>query len=222
MTTDPHDELGEVLRRALNAEAATVTPSADGLEKIRARIDERARRRFGWDRFTAVWARPMLAVAVAVLVAGIGITAPQTIDLIQSAGSNGTSEKGRHHSSQGDPAGQPGVPPDAQPPASPVPSESGDPQETETPAPESSPGGVACATAPPRPTLPPSASPAPSGGDGQTGGTPPQRCTAPSSTPPTEPSPSDSGSAEPDPTPTGPPDSETQPDPGQTEGSSGQ
>ncbi|WP_067479841.1 hypothetical protein [Actinomadura hibisca] len=93
MTTDPHDEYGEILRRALSAEAETVDPSADGLERIRARIDERRRRRFGWEWFTANWGRPVLAVGAAVAIAGIGVSAPQTMDLIQSAGNHGESRR---------------------------------------------------------------------------------------------------------------------------------
>ncbi|TDD66855.1 hypothetical protein E1298_39925, partial [Actinomadura rubrisoli] len=106
MTTGPHDEHGEILRRALQAEADSVTPADDGLERIRARItDGGGRRRFvlerfaptwlGSDRFTMAWARPVLAVAAAVAIAGIGVTAPQTIDLIQhSVGANGASGDG--------------------------------------------------------------------------------------------------------------------------------
>ncbi|XVQ13416.1 hypothetical protein ACQP1W_13025 [Spirillospora sp. CA-255316] len=221
MTTDPHDEHGEILRRALHAEAATVIPSAEGLEKIRSRIDERAQRRFGWDWFTAIWARPVMAVAVAVLIAGIGVTAPQTIDLIQSAGSNGTSDKGRHHSSDGDPAGTQGAPPNAQPPASAVPSESGDPSETGTPSPAVSPGSPSCTSAAPTPSAAGTPSPAPSGGS--EGGTPSGQCPGPSTSPSPSPSPSDTGSTDPDPTtPTDPPVSEEQPAPAQSEGSSAQ
>src|SRR5690606_19029395 len=47
MTTDPYDEHGEILRRALQAEAESVIPSDDGLERIRARIADGAGRRSG-------------------------------------------------------------------------------------------------------------------------------------------------------------------------------
>ncbi|MCP9971348.1 hypothetical protein LUX57_44700 [Actinomadura madurae] len=105
MTTDPHDEHGEILRRALHAEADSVNPAGDGLERIRARIaDGQGRRfgfgrfgpaRFGFDRFTVNWARPVLAVAAAVVIAALGVTAPQTIDLIQqSVGNSGPSHNG--------------------------------------------------------------------------------------------------------------------------------
>src|SRR5690606_28406225 len=83
-------------------------PSDDGLERIRARIADGAGRRsglgrfglgrFAFDRFTVGWARPVLAAAAAVAIAGLGVTAPQTIDLIQqSVGSKGPSEGGQGH-----------------------------------------------------------------------------------------------------------------------------
>ncbi|MFC5180907.1 hypothetical protein [Actinomadura harenae] len=106
MTTGPHDEHGEILRRALHAEAERVTPSADGLERIRAGIAERERRRFpvrsGWDWFTANWTRPVLAVGAALAIAGLGVSAPQTFDLIQSPmGNDGPFAKSHHGSPSG-------------------------------------------------------------------------------------------------------------------------
>ncbi|MGH3243063.1 MAG: hypothetical protein ACRDNL_21980, partial [Spirillospora sp.] len=108
MTTDPDDEHGEILRRALHAEAETVNPAGDGLERIRARAAGGPGRRFGLgrfglarfglglDRFTVGWARPVLAVAAAVAIAGLGVTAPQTIDRIQqSVGNNGPADDGQ-------------------------------------------------------------------------------------------------------------------------------
>ncbi|MEO3868357.1 hypothetical protein ABGB18_05950 [Nonomuraea sp. B12E4] len=61
--TQPPDEYGDVLRRALRAEADTVVPSPDGLEIIRARIERRGIRNLFWWRAGA-------AAASAVLVAG--------------------------------------------------------------------------------------------------------------------------------------------------------
>ncbi|OLT27616.1 hypothetical protein BJF79_42530 [Actinomadura sp. CNU-125] len=51
MTTDPHDEHGEILRRALNAEAESVIPADDGLDRIRARIADGGKRRGPLGRF---------------------------------------------------------------------------------------------------------------------------------------------------------------------------
>ncbi|MEU4831152.1 hypothetical protein [Streptosporangium sp. NPDC023615] len=60
--TDSPDEYGELLRRALSAEANSVVPSPDGLEIIRARIERRGIRGLMW------W-RAGVSVAGAVLVA---------------------------------------------------------------------------------------------------------------------------------------------------------
>ncbi|QYC39764.1 hypothetical protein Nocox_10725 [Nonomuraea coxensis DSM 45129] len=61
--TLPPDEHGDLLRRALRAEADAVVPSPDGLEIIRARIERRGVRNLFWWRAGA-------AAASAVLVAG--------------------------------------------------------------------------------------------------------------------------------------------------------
>lgn len=99
MTTDPDDKYGEILRRALHAEAARVEPAPDGLERIRAGIEQRSRRRLsrlqGWAPpfwLPGGWSRPLLAVAVTVLVVAVGVSAPQTIERISSAGRHGPAE----------------------------------------------------------------------------------------------------------------------------------
>ncbi|NUP63608.1 MAG: hypothetical protein HOW71_15730 [Nonomuraea sp.] len=61
--TQPPDEYGDVLRRALRAEADAVVPSPEGLQIIRARIERRGIRNLFWWRAGA-------AAASAVLVAG--------------------------------------------------------------------------------------------------------------------------------------------------------
>lgn len=158
MTTDPHDEHGEILRRAMHAEADSVNPAGDGLERIRARIaDGQGRRfglgrfapaRFGFDRFTVNWARPVLAVAAAVVVAGLGVTAPQTIDLIQqSVGSNSPSHDGKNNT-DGDRTGA-GPGPEFPVPASPGGSTPGDPSSSTPPSSSSSPGLSSCQIPPP-------------------------------------------------------------------------
>ncbi|WP_433468234.1 hypothetical protein [Spirillospora sp. CA-128828] len=201
MTTDPHDEHGEILRRALHAEADSVNPAGDGLERIRARIaDGQGRRfglgrfgpaRFGFDRFTVNWARPVLAVAAAVVIAGIGVTAPQTIDLIQqSVGSNSPSGGG-HDSTDGDRTGAGGGP-EFPVPSSAGGSASGSPSTSQTPSPSTSPGlsscsipspGASAATASPgtATTPAPAATPCPSETPSQTPTTTP---TPPTSTTP--------------------------------------
>lgn len=205
MTTDPHDEHGEILRRALQAEAESVIPAADGLERIRTRIDERSRSRLGRAGLPglfggvlgsgtgAVWARPVLAVAAAALIAGIGVTAPQTIELIQSAADKGPSSEG-HRGGPGDGApGTLGGPPNAQQPAPPGPSESGAPADSGSPSPETSLGSTACAAPNPTPTV--SGTPKPNA-TGK-GGSGPAPCPGGSPSPSPSPSPSDTDSEEP-------------------------
>ncbi|RFS85602.1 hypothetical protein D0T12_11330 [Actinomadura spongiicola] len=217
MTTDPDDEHGEILRRALHAEAETVTPVGDGLERIRARIADGHGRRFGlgrfglarygvnFDRLTVNWARPVLAVAAAMVIAGLGVTAPQTIDLIQqSVGSNGPADEGRdaaegeHASTEGDP----------QFPAPPSPGISGAdaPSASQTPSSTASPGMSAC-------RIPPVGTPTPAATPGtQSAVAPPVTpcpSRSPSQTPTTSPSPTT-------PTPSNPGDPTEQPTPSTT------
>lgn len=155
MTTDPHDEHGEILRRALNAEAETVNPANDGLERIRARIADGPSRRFGlgrfgparfglgFDRFTVNWARPVLAVAAAVAIAGLGVTAPQTIDLIQQSVGAKDTAGGGHDSTDGERT-EAGGDPEFPAPASPGGSSSGSPSTSQTPSASTSPGLSSC------------------------------------------------------------------------------
>ncbi|WP_242901662.1 hypothetical protein [Actinomadura terrae] len=211
MTPDPHDEHGEILRRALHAEADAVSPVGDGLERIRARIaDGGGRRRFGLERFGGAWlgpnrfavnwTRPVLAVAAAVAVAGIGMTAPQTIDLIQhSVGSNGPSAgsgadtDGDRTDAQGHP-----LPPGSSTPDGP--SVSGTPSPSGSPTTTGSPGISACVISPP---LTPAPSPSPSkkksadaggkqpGAKPCPGGGPPATSAPPTPVPPTTTQPTD-------------------------------
>ncbi|RJL26469.1 hypothetical protein [Bailinhaonella thermotolerans] len=67
--TESHDEYGERLRRALRAEADAVLPSAEGLERIRARIER------GEGRPTLLWWRPAVAVGSALTVAAAVVVA---------------------------------------------------------------------------------------------------------------------------------------------------
>ncbi|MFA1550058.1 hypothetical protein [Actinomadura chokoriensis] len=189
MTTDPHDELGEILRRALHAEADAVNPASDGLEHIRARIADGRRRRFGigrfgparfgFDRFTVNWARPVLAVAASVAIAALGVTAPQTMNLIQqTVGNNGPSGGGQNNS-DGDRTDAQGNPefPD---PSSPGSSPSGAPSASSTSAPSSKPGLSSC-------RIPPPSVGAASGSPGATAAPATATTPCPSSTPTTEP-----------------------------------
>lgn len=166
MTSDHHDEYGEILRRALHAEAEKVVPSPDGLERIRAGIEQRSQRRFGlaWftDRFATTWGRPLLAAGAALIIVAVGVSAPQTIDRITAAAGGGDNPSG----DGGNPAvtdTMPGVPGQPLGPGS-------------TDRPGQRPNTVPSGSVTPTPT-------APGGGPGCVGGEPQDPSTAATSTP---------------------------------------
>ncbi|SNR72311.1 hypothetical protein [Actinomadura mexicana] len=203
MTTDPHDEHGEILRRALHAEADSVNPAGDGLERIRARVTDGRRRRlglgrfgpahFGFDRFTVNWARPLLAVAAAVLIAGLGVTAPQTIDLIQQSVGNSSQSGDGGDDTAGDRTG-PGIDPEFPVPSSPGGSTSGEPSTSETPSTSSSPGLSSCRIPSPGASAGSTATPTPA--------TAPCPSETPTQAPPSTPAPPTSTTPEPPSKPT--------------------
>lgn len=82
--TEPFDEYGDRLRRVLHTEADAVTPSPEGLEQIRARIDHRRERRFGlW--YSAPWLRPLAAVGAAMFISLVAVSAtPALKNFVQS------------------------------------------------------------------------------------------------------------------------------------------
>jgi hypothetical protein len=83
--TEPFDEYGERLRRVLHAEAEAVTPSPEGLELIRGKIAKKQERRFGaW--FTSPWLRPLAAVAAAVVIAGVAVSATPALKTFVQTG----------------------------------------------------------------------------------------------------------------------------------------
>jgi hypothetical protein len=96
MTQPFDDEHGDRLRRALHAEAEAVTPSAEGLERIRTKINRRHERRLGFLSYVSPWLRPLAAVAaaLAVCVAAVSVT-PALANFVQTghfspdAGSSG-------------------------------------------------------------------------------------------------------------------------------------
>jgi hypothetical protein len=67
MTQAP-DESGEMLRRVLRAEAESFVPSAEGLEIIRTRIDQRGMRGVFWWRAAASTLGAVLVAATVVMV----------------------------------------------------------------------------------------------------------------------------------------------------------
>ncbi|MFG1859961.1 hypothetical protein [Microbispora bryophytorum] len=97
MTFPPDDEYGELLRRALRAEADSVVPSPEGLEIIRGRIDRRGLRGLR----NMLWWRIGAAAAGAVLVAGtVVMIVPSLRD--QVAQSTGISPAGDEREDQTD------------------------------------------------------------------------------------------------------------------------
>ena len=85
MTQPFDDEYGERLRRALHAEAEAVTPSAEGLERIRTKINQRHERHAGWLSYSAPWLRPLAAVtaALAVCLVAVSVT-PALANFVQT------------------------------------------------------------------------------------------------------------------------------------------
>jgi hypothetical protein len=104
MTQPFDDEYGDRLRRALHAEAEAVTPSPEGLERIRSKINDKHERRFGFS-LSAPWMRPLVALTAAVFVCGAAVSATpalknfvQTGHFSDDSGSNdrgSTSNSGR-------------------------------------------------------------------------------------------------------------------------------
>lgn len=79
--TDLFDEHGDLLRRALHAEADQVIPAPDGLDRIRARTAE-GRVMGGWVWLTTSWTRPLAAVGAATALALLAVSAPPAINSI--------------------------------------------------------------------------------------------------------------------------------------------
>jgi hypothetical protein len=187
--TESFDEYGEVLRRALRAEADQVMPSMEGLERIRSRTQGKAPA--GWAAwFAASWTRPLMAVGAAVVLALLAVSAPPAINHITSFASHQGSAPHRPRTSPGDgtsgdvgtnavpPGGlpsrrsQPAVPPVPGAPGSQSPClfaqtpDSGQSTAKKSPTPSPSPSGRPDRNPPPRtpglpicPDLSPSAEP---------------------------------------------------------------
>jgi hypothetical protein len=85
MSFTSDEEYGQLLRRAMRAEADSVVPSPDGLEIIRARIEQRGLRGLFWWRVSA-------SLAGAVLVAGtvVMLVPDLRTQVVQSTGTTQT------------------------------------------------------------------------------------------------------------------------------------
>jgi hypothetical protein len=123
MTQSFDDEYGDRLRRALHAEADAVTPSPEGLERIRGKINDKHERRFGFS-FSVPWMRPLAAATAAVLVCGAAVSATpalknfvQTGHFSDGSGSGDPGSSSNNGSSQGEvvPGGPSNPAPDTSP-----------------------------------------------------------------------------------------------------------
>lgn len=89
---NPGDDFAEVLRRALHAEAESVMPAPDALDRIRARTAAKPR----WSGFLADWSKPLLAAAAAVVMGAAAFSGgPAAIERITSVGQNSKAEQAR-------------------------------------------------------------------------------------------------------------------------------
>jgi hypothetical protein len=195
MTQPFDDEYGERLRRALHAEAEAVTPSPEGLERIRTKISKRRERRLGYF-ISAPWLRPLAAVAAALFVCVITVSAtPALKNFVQTGHFSPDSGNGDGNSSTtGKTHGQmpPGYPTTPLPSTSPSPTSIHSPNTGKhvvtcppgygVPTPTSTP-------APPASTAPPSATVAcqPESGNGTPQPPITDAPTPPSTTSPAEP-----------------------------------
>jgi hypothetical protein len=119
--TDSPDEYGELLRRALSAEANSVVPSPDGLEIIRARVERRGLRGLMWWRTGASVAGAVLVVATVVMVVpqfreqvSVGIGEVNYADTTPPADGSATSRPPSSpppSNAQPPPASRPAIPP---------------------------------------------------------------------------------------------------------------
>jgi hypothetical protein len=93
MTEPFDDEYGERVRRALSTEAEAVTPSPEGLEQIRKKISKRQERRFGlW--YTGPLLRPLVAVAAAIFISTIAVSASPALKNFVQTGHFSLPEQG--------------------------------------------------------------------------------------------------------------------------------
>ncbi|MDN3353469.1 hypothetical protein [Actinomadura sp. DC4] len=109
MTQPFDDEHGDRLRRALHAEAEAVTPSAEGLERIRSKINKKHERRFGFFSYSTPWLRPFAAVAAALAVCVVTVSVtPALANFVQTghfspdAGGDGDNSSTKDGRSQGE------------------------------------------------------------------------------------------------------------------------
>ncbi len=145
------DRTEERLRAILRAEAGSVDPSPEALERIRARTER--------NRFAFPWLRPLLAVgAAAAIAASVFVGAPQVReqvlqDLFPASGSEQSSQtdpEGGQAAEEPEPSPEPTGPDGAEQPSD---EDSPAPQDDDTPntgeSPDDSDMNVTCSTPPP-------------------------------------------------------------------------
>lgn len=127
MTQPFDDEYGDRLRRALHAEAEAVTPSPEGLERIRSKINQRHERRFGFLTHAVPWLRPAMSVAAALAACVVAVSVtPALSNFVQTGhfSPDTGNDSSRTISNDGQTTGvmRPGVPSTPAPAISPSPS----------------------------------------------------------------------------------------------------
>ncbi|MGW3344713.1 hypothetical protein ACWDA3_15480 [Nonomuraea rubra] len=194
--TQPPDEYGDLLRRALRAEADAVVPSPEGLEIIRARISRRGVRNLFWWRAGAAGVGAVL-VAGAIVMAVPNLrsqiiqqtVAPVRVTSTSEVPSNSSTTRS-HQPPEKEPAPQQSQPvvvvPESSAPPSPKPTRKAG--STSRPSPSPSPTPTDCPSPPAEQAEPPAdcpeASPTPTPtaeepATGQPSACPPEECPPP-------------------------------------------
>lgn len=203
MTTSS-DEYGDLIRRAMRAEADSVVPSPQGLDIIRHRIEHRGIR-------SIIWWRVGAALTAAAVVAGtVVMSVPELRDNVTATLTGGNSGEvggplpglGSTHQPPPPTEGNLTVVPQSPPPEGEI-----GVAENQLPTAESTPGGPTpepCATPSPTPT--PTPTPSPTIVEPNPSGTPcpPGTAPVPTTTPgaPVRPKPTPPPAAQPSPSPT--------------------
>ncbi|GII60400.1 hypothetical protein Skr01_04850 [Sphaerisporangium krabiense] len=201
--TEAPDESGDILRRVLRAEAESVVPSADGLEIIRTRIEQRGTRGlrgvFWWRAGASALGAVLVAATVVMLVPNLREQfTPDQHPIVQVEYNTDPPDESSTRRPWINPSRQPVTGTQRAVPGA---TTSAGPSPTAKPTPSPTPGSE-CPTAVPSPAEPgalesagPCASPAPTGGS-------PEETTRPGPSRKPTPSPTPTATRVPPPTPT--------------------
>ncbi|MFB4266885.1 hypothetical protein [Nonomuraea sp. GTA35] len=196
--TQPPDEYGDLLRRALRAEADAVVPSPEGLEIIRARISRRGVRNLFWWRVgAAAGSAVLVAGAIVMAVPGLRsqVIREEPIEVIREVRTEVPSNSSTTRSQQPPPPSKEPAPEQSQPlgvvpetPAPPSPRTTPKSGSTSRPSPSPSPTPTDCPSPLAEQAEPPadcpevSPSPTPTAEEpptGQPSACPPEECPPP-------------------------------------------